>query len=156
MGVMSQILQSEPRKKIAPAEPPKSVEQPACKICGGLNFWESIYLDGTLRCETCEPAPTPDMVGRWSGPAAELLQQANRAEPQSEPGEHYEPGTDPADRFVDYVTADGRKGLALRGFDNPRHANYNQRVCMYVAIGVTETEQRLDELQSEWRTEILQ
>ncbi len=157
MGMMTQILQSE--KKISPktAAPLKDVEKnQACEICGGENFWESIYLDSVLRCETCEPAPAPDMVGRWVGPAAQLLHQADHqgeAQGEDQPA-NYEPGTDPADRFVEYVTACGRQGLALRGYDNPKHVNYNQRTCAYVTIGVDAYEQISSELHDEWHKEL--
>lgn len=149
MGLMTQILSVGEKKNQNSPEPEKPAEKiRACEKCGNANFWESIYLDSVLRCETCEPAPSPAMVGRWVGPAAELLQQVNNQ------AEHEPADTDP-DRFVEYITADGRRGLALRGFDNPRHTNYSQRTCAYVAIGVAQYDAELDQLQGEWRTEIL-
>lgn len=39
------------------------LEKIPCKICGGKFFWETIYLDGELRCFTCEPPPGRELVG---------------------------------------------------------------------------------------------
>lgn len=161
MGQLSKIRESRQKSReealATLPTPPAAIQEPirkTCEICGGENFWESIYLDGELRCERCEPAPA-DMVGRWVGPAAELLQQTKQGEDRGD-GELCEPGTDSADYFVEYVTADGRRGLALRGYDNPRHANYNQRACAYIAIGVDAYERELEAIQAEWISHVIQ
>lgn len=39
------------------------LEKIPCKICGGKFFWETIYLDGELRCIACEPPPSRELVG---------------------------------------------------------------------------------------------
>lgn len=62
---------------------------------------------------------------------------------------------DPSDRFVEYTTADGRTAYALRGFNNPRAKNYDQRASMYLAIGVDEYDRRVRSIQGELREEIL-
>ena len=159
MGLMSQILQSEPKKFQLPAKIEnrieKSTEKPiaektACEKCGCPDLWESIYADGVLRCDLCEPAPTPDIVGRRVGLAAETLELDERQGSTDDVPQ----GSDPADRFVNYVTADGQTGMALRGWNDPRSANYNQRLCMSVCIGAKRYKQLLDEWQDELREEI--
>ena len=71
-----------------------------------------------------------------------------------------QPGDDPnadelADRFVEYQTADGRTGYALRGFNLLRHRNYDQRVNAYVQIGVDEYERRLGKIQDVWCADVV-
>lgn len=34
-----------------------------CRTCGAKTFWESVYLDGELRCTRCEPIPNRELVG---------------------------------------------------------------------------------------------
>lgn len=60
-----------------------------------------------------------------------------------------------ADQFVEYQTADGRTGYALRGFNHPKHRNYDQRVNAYVVIGVGEYDRRLKKLQGVWRADVV-
>ncbi len=151
MGMMSQILQGEKKTAVAVAEPKPAAADvnQVCPICGCPDLWESIYADGVLRCDLCEPAPTPSIVGRRIGLAAAELELAEQGSTEDLPL-----GTDPADRYVEYVTADGRTGVVLRGYDNVHGANYNQRICAYVAIGVERYEQALDAMQEQWRREI--
>lgn len=40
------------------------VEKKPCEKCRGEIFWESIYLDGELRCVKCIPPPSADFVAR--------------------------------------------------------------------------------------------
>lgn len=150
MGVMRQILERE-TKKTAPKIENQTTEKKSCEKCGCPDLWESIYGDGVLRCDLCEPAPTPGVVGRRIGPAAAELEHA---EP---PGtaDDLPVGADPADRFIEFISADGRTGLALRGFDNPRSSNFSPRICSYVDIGCARYERLIDSLQATWRIEIV-
>lgn len=131
-------------------------ERPFCKKCGGRFFWESIYLDGVHRCEFCDAPPTPEIIGRWVGQQEALLEGA---EHQDKPQQAVQGVTsltdDLTDQFTEYITADGRTGIARRGYDNLRSPNYNQRVCAYVAIGVAEYDRAAEKMQPAWRAEMV-
>jgi hypothetical protein len=48
-----------------------SVQQTAalkCFSCKGHQFWRSTY--GVVICATCHPAPCPEVVAAWVGPAS--------------------------------------------------------------------------------------
>ena len=157
MGQLSQIRESrrksqEEARSAIPAdqrsEPSPAATITPCPRCSGSSYWESIYQDGVLRCDTCEPAPTEEIVGRRVG-----------QQPEADASEHTptlaDQLSDP-DRFVEFRTREGAYGIALRGWDNPSSPNYNQRACAYAAIGVTAYDRSLDQLQDEWREEIVQ
>lgn len=134
MGLMTEILRGE-TKKTQIEKPESEKQEPPCPWCNGKAFWESIYADSVWHCETCDPAPMLEIVGRRIG-------QPKKLEPHDEPLQATQGVTsladDLADQFTEFITADGRTGIARRGYDNLRGPNYNQRVCMYVAIGVAE------------------
>lgn len=63
----------EGETKIAAIDQPRSTPTvpttPACPCptCNSHLAWESIYRDGVLRCDQCEPSPSPAMIGGWWG-----------------------------------------------------------------------------------------
>lgn len=58
------------------------------------------------------------------------------------------------DRFVEFRTVDGRRGWALRGWDNPRSPNFNLRLVQAAGIGWEAADRILDDAQAELRVEM--
>lgn len=56
-----------PEQVVAIDHPVPSTPAHPCHACGSYLAWESIYRDGTLRCDQCSPAPSAAMVGGWWG-----------------------------------------------------------------------------------------
>lgn len=150
MGFMTEILGSE--KKTAP----KKKNEPAtqnCAWCAGSRFWESIYLDGILRCEVCDPPPVEDMIGRRIGqPVAAPMPEPSAPVTGDELATRIR---EQLDRMVDVRLPDGRWALALPGWNVPSHANYNPRMCAYADPdrGVERYDVSLGQLQDEWRSQ---
>lgn len=57
-------IPSDPALVVPSAEEISFAEKIPCRKCGVKLFWESIYLDGELRCCRCEPIPSDEFVGR--------------------------------------------------------------------------------------------
>lgn len=153
MGLMTEILRGESKKTQIEKPKAEKQEQP-CHQCNGKAFWESIYADSVWHCETCDPAPMPEIVGKRIG-----QQSAPALEHQDKPQQTVQGvaslADDLADQFTEFITADGRTGIARRGYDNLRSPNYNQRVCAYVAIGVAEYDRAAEKMQPAWRAEMV-
>lgn len=49
----------------SPIPAPANHSAQRCPTCLCPVAWESTYLDGRLRCPTCDPPPSPVLVGRW-------------------------------------------------------------------------------------------
>lgn len=60
------LPKSFPTSEVRQEENKASSNRPAapCAICGCPVAWESVYRDGKLRCEICDPPPSTALVGR--------------------------------------------------------------------------------------------
>lgn len=56
-----------PEQVVAIDHPVPSTPACPCPTCNSHLAWESIYRDGVLRCDQCEPSPSPAMIGGWWG-----------------------------------------------------------------------------------------